>query len=44
MKARYAGGRHSRQQEVPEVGEESGADSSKGGDNMVFSSLDGAFG
>ena len=31
-------------EEVPEVGGESGVDSSKGGNNMIFGSLDGAFG
>ena len=31
-------------EEVPEAGEGSGMDSSEGGDNVVFSSLDGAFG
>ena len=31
-------------EEVPEVGGESGVDSSEGGDNVVFGSLDGAFG
>jgi hypothetical protein len=31
-------------EEMPEVGRKSGVDSSEGGDNMVFGSLDGAFG
>jgi general stress protein YciG len=31
-------------EEMPEVGRKSGVDSSEGGDNMIFCSLDGAFG
>ena len=40
IKGEFAQGK----EEMPEVGRKGGVDSSEGGDNMIFGSLDGAFG